>query len=77
MEWNNDNSKLKHDTWYLIWWERGESYGLQVYFKYDIGDTIFCREGFYWFDGIDDLWKFSRTQPKYFMEIERPKQNII
>ena len=73
MNWSNDKNKLEHNKEYLVCLdEENETYSLQYYYKYDDGDIIFKQEGFYWFDTNEDIFKYSRIQPKFWLTITKP-----
>lgn len=73
MNWRNDKNKLEHNKEYLVCLDvENETYSLQYYYKYDDGDIIFKQEGFYWFDTNEDIFKYSRIQPKFWLTITKP-----
>ncbi|MBN3352132.1 hypothetical protein EXM90_12190 [Clostridium botulinum] len=73
MKWDNIKNKLIHEKEYLVCLDiKNETYSLQNYFKYADGDIIFEKEGFYYFDVNEDVFKYSYRQPKFWMAITNP-----
>ncbi|NFQ51514.1 hypothetical protein FDG49_18860 [Clostridium botulinum] len=73
MEWCNDKNKSVNGKEYLVCLDlKNETYSLQYYFNCDCGDIVFKKEGFYFFDTSEDIFKYSRVQPKFWMNIIKP-----
>jgi hypothetical protein len=73
MKWSNNKKILIHNKEYFVCLDiENETYSLQYYFNHDDGDIIFKGEGFYFFDSNNDIFKYSRTQPVYWLDIIRP-----
>lgn len=73
MNWDSNKNKLVHNKEYLVCLDiKNETYSLQNYFKHADGDIIFKGEGFYWFDENEDVFKYSHTQPQFWVDIVSP-----
>jgi len=73
MNWFSDKNNLEHNKEYLLCLDvDNEIYSLQHYFKKEEGDIVFKQEGFYWFDSSEDVFKYSRIQPTFWVDIIKP-----